>query len=488
MRRPTTIALRSRTGMAGLIVAAIVGACASSTGTTVTTDAAAQQSTDVTAEVDPATALGTYLEDPSPKALAEAVAIIEDGPGAESLADLLTANSATLEASPGRTTIAAPIGFNQHRQVTIRTPDGYDPGRPWPLIVAYHSWGGSADRMIDRLEEILGDDLDRFVVAAPDDYRQTVLDAPPPVSAEHVSIWREVATRRHIDSDRVFTMGYSLGGDTAITTAAFHGHRLAGAVGWAASPAFPGDVTGMFEWFAPNLGSTSLLHVWGAEDDLTIPGLNFRRSPRRLNELDREFATIAADVPGYSAIEIAGADHGSIRPPLDTTLELLDRTRGPVPTSIVQLFRYIHQADTAWVEGHEWWGEAWLTPWPIPEMEAGSLTPDEEATALRSLLGSIEATARDNVIDVVTTHLSDLTIWLPDGLADFDRPITVIWNGAVVFDGIVDQDLAVALVQADRTRDHSRLRWAGIRIVDGVAHIVDVQDTFPPVARGVVIG
>ena len=69
-------------------------------------------------------------------------------------------------------------------QITIRTPDGYDPSRPWPLIVAYHSWGGSADRMIDRLEEILGDEIERFVIAAPDDYRQTVLDAPPPVSAQ----------------------------------------------------------------------------------------------------------------------------------------------------------------------------------------------------------------------------------------------------------------------------------------------------------------
>jgi hypothetical protein len=283
-------------------------------------------------------------------------------------------------------------------------------------------------------------------------------------------------------------MGYSLGGDTVVTTAAFHGHRLAGGIGWAASPAFPPDVLGMFEWFAPNLGATSLLHVWGSEDDLNIPGLNFRRSPRRLAELDREFAAIAAGVPGYRPIEVDGADHGSIRPPPDEMLDLLEAPRGAVPTTVRHLFRYIHQADTAWVEGNEWSGDAWLEPWPSLEMEAGSLAPDEEAAALRSLLGSIDGTVSDNRIDVTTTHLSDLAIWLPDGLVDFDHPIVVVWNGTVVFDGFVERDLAVALVQAERTRDFSRLRWAGIRIVDGAAHVIDGTDVFPPVARGVVIG
>jgi predicted esterase len=474
--------------IAAVIATLVVSACSSAAGTPTPPGTLAPPSNEPTPIADPVAALTVYLDDPSPERLDEAVTAIRDGAGTDSLQDLLEATLTALDAKPGRATIATPIGFNQHRQVTIRTPVNYDPARPWPLIVAYHSWGGSADRMIDRLEELLGDEIERFVVAAPDDYRQTVLDAPPPVSAEHMSIWREVMTRRRIDPDRIFTMGYSLGGDTVITTAAFHGHRLAGAIGWAASPAFPPDVEGMFEWFAPNLGSTRVLHVWGSEDDLNIPGLNFRRSPRRLDELDREFAAIATDVPGYTAIEVEGADHGSIRPPLETTLELLEQSRGPVPGTISQVFRYIHQADTAWVEGHEWEGEAWLVPWPTAEMEAGSLTPDEEAAALRSLLGSIDATTVDNRFEVTTTHLADFTIWLPLDLVDFDRPVTVLWNGRIVFDGRIEQDPAVALVQAERTRDFSRLRWAGIRIVDGTAHVVDADDTFPPVARGVVIG
>lgn len=434
---------------------------------------------------DPVAAVAGFLDDPSASTLRTAVASI--GPE-DDLAVVLSATLDRLGAETGRTTIAAPIGFNQHRQVTIRTPVGYDPARPWPLIIAYHSWGGSADRMIDRLEAILGPEIESFVVAAPQDYRQTVLDAPPPVSAEHVSIWREVATRRHVDPNRIYTMGYSLGGDTVVTTAAFHGHRIAGGVAWAASPAFPPDVAGMFEWFAPNLAAAPILHVWGSEDDLNIPGLNFRRSTRRLAELDREFSRIAADVPGYVGIEVQGADHGTIRPPLDETLTLLAAPRGEVPTTIHHLFRYIHQADTPWVEGHEWSGPAWLAPWPTPAMEAGSLSAQEEAEILRALVGSIDASASENRIDVTTEHLSDLTIWLLDDVVDLDRPVTVVWNGAVVFEGPIGKDVGVALVQAERTRDFLRLRWAGVRIVDGEAHAVTTEDVFPPVARGVVAG
>lgn len=472
MRSPTRPAVATL-----LAVALATGAC---TGGATAPDPAP---TTTTTTADPLGAVVAYLDDPTSDRLEAAISVLDP----DELDDLLGASASGLAAEPGRTTIAAPIGFNQHRQVTIRTPVGYDAARPWPLIVAYHSWGGSADRMLDRLEEILGAEIERFVVAAPDDYRQTVLDAPPPVSAEHVSVWREVATRRHVDADRVYTMGYSLGGDTVVTTAAFHGHRLAGGIGWAASPAFPPDVEGMFEWFAPNLAATSLLHVWGSEDDLNIPGLNFRRSPRRLNELDREFAAIAAGVPGYRAIEVTGADHGSIRPPLDETLTMLATPRGRAPATIRHLFRYVHQADTAWVEGHEWSGDAWLTPWPTPEMEAG-LPPADEAAILLDLMGSIAASADDNTLHVVTTHLADLTVWLLTDLVDFERPITVVWNGSVVFAGTVTPDPAVALVQAERTRDFSRLRWGGIRIVDGIAHVVDGSDSFPPVARGIVIG
>ena len=246
----------------------------------------------------------------------------------------------------------------------------------------------------------------------------------------------------------------------------------------------------MFGWFAPGLADTPLLHVWGSEDDLNIPGLNFRRSPHRLAGLNSDLGPVAAaaGLGLYTAVEVSGADHNTVRPPLDLTLEHLAQRRGAPPIEIHQVFRYIHQADTAWIEAHEWLGEAWLAPWPSPEIEAGSATPAEEAAAIRSLLGSIDAVAGDNTIQVTTSHLADFTVWLSEDLIEFDAPVVIVWNGSTVFAGSIEPDPGVALVQAERTRDFSRLRWAGIRITDGAAHVVTTDDSFPAVARGVLIG
>lgn len=439
---------------------------------------------------DPRTALVTYLAAPDAATLSVAVVAAEqlmaDG---LSLITMLDEAAAFPDAEPGRAQIAAPIGFNQHRLVAVRTPEGYDSARRWPLIVLYHSWGGTADRMLDRLEGLLGDEIEQFVVAAPEQYRQTILDAPPPVSSEHVAVWREVMRERHIDPDRVFVVGYSLGGETAMTTTALHGHRLAAAIGWANTPAFPPDVEGMWEWFAPNFSTTPVLHVWGSNDLTNIPGLNGRRSDTRLAEINRLFAPIAeAAGIAYSPIEVPDAGHDDVLPPLDATLEMLTLRRGSPPTSVSHRFRYIHQADTAWVEGHEWKGAGWLTPWPSPEVESGAASPEEEAAQIQSLLGSIVGDLEANTIRLTTTHLADLTIWLLDDLIEFSEPVTVVHNGTEVFSGMVEPDLAVALSQAVRTADFERLRWGGIRIVDGIAHVVTSDDEFPDLARGITFG
>jgi hypothetical protein len=229
--------------------------------------------------------------------------------------------------------------------------------------------------------------------------------------------------------------------------------------------------------------------VWGSEDLLPIVGLNGRRSDARLAEINPVFAEIALQAGvDYRSHVVIGGDHGNSEPPIDLLLAEVERTRGAPPTEIEHTFRYIHQADTAWVEGHEWLGDAWLTPWPTSEVEAGEPSAAEEATILRELLGTIDAAVAANTISVDTTHLADLTVWLLDGLIDFSSPVSVIHNGRVVFSGEVRPDPGVVLTQTLRTGDVVRLRWAGIRIVDGAAHIVTTADVFPDIARGILPG
>ncbi|NOX21952.1 MAG: hypothetical protein GXP36_02530 [Actinobacteria bacterium] len=435
---------------------------------------------------DIASALSAYFDEPTATNRDTVAALLQLKRATSAEMSTLLLRAISFPAAPaGRETITASIGFNQNRQVLIRTPLGYDPTRSYPTIVAYHTWGGTADRMLDRVEDLLGDAVENYIVAAPDDYRQTVLDAPPPVSAEHVAVWDAVKRARNVDSDRLYLMGYSLGGETVMTTAAMHGQRIAAGIGMANTFAFPPDVVGLWETFAENIRNVPLLHVWGDKDNADIPGLNFRDASEGLAALNRRFRELAnvIGLNNYTGIELPGVDHGGVTLDTRTIVDFFSVTRGPMPTEINHSFRYIHQADTAWVEGHEWEGADWLEASPEVIVSPGETERDAEGRAIAELLGSIKASAIDNVIELNTTHLSDLTVWLTDDLVDFDRPITVIHNSVEVFSGLVTRDYAVALIQAERNYDFSRIRWAGIRIVNGEAHIVTTADDFPDVAR-----
>ena len=132
---------------------------------------------------------------------------------------------------PGAAELRVPVGFGQVRTVTLRLPRGYTPKRPWPLIYALHPSGGTGPFFLDYVEkQLLGPAVEGFIVAAPTEYHQTGLDAPPPFTVDHLAILRAVRQAVHVDSDRVYALGYSLGGYAAWAVSCLHADQLAGAV------------------------------------------------------------------------------------------------------------------------------------------------------------------------------------------------------------------------------------------------------------------
>jgi hypothetical protein len=79
-------------------------------------------------------------------------------------------------------------------------------------------------------------------------------------------------------------------------------------------------------------------------------------------------------------------------------------------------------------------------------------------------LGSIHGRIDGNVITIHHSHLAELVLWLGDAMIDWTKPVRVIANDKLVFDGLVRRDVRVALSQAFRTRDFDRIRWAGLVI------------------------
>lgn len=382
---------------------------------------------------------------------------------------------------PGIHELEIAVGYGHRRHVTLRIPKGYDPSRPWPLILALHPSGGSGESFLPSVVRLLGDRADEFLIAAPTHYRQTVLDAPPPFTPEHPVMLQALRHHVHVDSDRVYPVGYSLGGYAAWTLALLHSDLYAGAVSMSSSYGLPPDVEGLWQAFAGNLRSLSVLHVWGTQDGLAVPGLEGRPSSvgsmselnRRLSGEIRRFHLNVIDRP------VIDAGHGGANPTRSELLAILERKRLHYPQTVTHVFRHIYQASAYWLEGHRWSGDAWDRPGIEIRQEKGESRAEAQGRVILSLLGRLEGTASRQEVTVTSRHLDDLTVWLSGELVNLHQAVTIRVDGTVVHQAPVVADLGVALAEAARTWDFDRLRWAGLRVTGGRVRPVTPGTTFP---------
>ncbi len=65
-------------------------------------------------------------------------------------------------------------------------------------------------------------------------------------------------------------------------------------------------------------------------------------------------------------------------------------------------------------------------------------------------------------------------------MIDWSQPVSVTVDGKRVFVGTLKPDLLVCLLQAARTYDFDRLRWAGLRVRGDVATVVTEANNSSP--------
>ncbi len=397
--------------------------------------------------------------------------------------------------APGRETIEVAVGFGQRRRITLRIPRGYTPQRPWPLIYTLHPSGGSGPSVLRYAERLLGEKVDDFVLAAPTDYHQTVIDAPPPFTPEHPVMLRELRRTVHVDSDRVYLLGTSLGGYAAWTLAMLHADEFAGSVAIASTYSAPVDVEGLWAALAPNFAQVPILHAWGERDRLTVPGFEGRNpSTGTMSSLNRRLSLLI-ETSGLNVVDfpVPGAGHGGAEPPRRELMKILQHRRPHQGARVRHIFRHIHQAKAYWLEGHTWVGSHWGKPGEAIPPRRGESQAAAYGRVILERLGELRGERDGQTLRLGRRHVGELTAWLDDNLVDWQRPITVVLDGAPgssgggqtrVFQGRVEPDLGVCLTQAARSRDFDRLRWAGLRIgTDRKVEIVDAQTHFPPLIR-----
>ncbi len=371
----------------------------------------------------------------------------------------------------GMHTLTVPIdGGRAERSVALRAPQGYDPRQLWPLIYAFHGTGGDGPSIIRYLEQVLGDEIEQFVVAAPSAYENDALQSPPPASTQHLDVLRAVKLRCRIDSGRVYLTGYSRGGHAAWTLGALHAEQFAGVMPLAGSLMLP-EIDKLWPDLLPNLAATPVLAVWGRGDALAdgaafspeggIAGLN-----RRMCKL-----TESLRLP-VTCVELEDAGHGDVVPPLPELRRMLRQRRSSAPGQVRHVFRHEYQASAYWLEGRDWTGPAWGGEQLTIELAAGDDPHEAMARALRNRLGRVEGERKGQVFLLKRKSVKEVVVWIEEGMVDWDKPVTVKMSNRVAFDGLLRPSLAICLSEAARTYDFDRLRWAGVRVRSGKGEAV----------------
>lgn len=365
---------------------------------------------------------------------------------------------------PGRLDITVPVGLGQERLVTLRVPKGYTPAQAWPLIYLLHTSGGNGPEFMNFAERTLGPKVEDFVVAAPTHYRQTGLDAPAPFTADHTAILRAVRQTLHVDGDRQYALGYSLGGYTSWTMAYLHAEEMAGCVPVGSCFSVPPTEDGLWKLVLPNLAHVPIFAVWGGRDSLGVVG-NDGGKAGTISQMNRRFLdwTKGMTLP-IRFHEDPRAGHGGLSVPKGPLAEILAGRRVHYPKAVDHTFRHAHQGRAYWLEANAWEGPSWGPGYPRAQRRPRESHLQAFGRTVRDLLGHLKGEIKGQTLAVQKRHVADLTVWVGEGMIDWSRPVALEIGTRRVFQGELRPDLFLCLAQAARTWDFDRLRWAGVRV------------------------
>ena len=298
----------------------------------------------------------------------------------------------------------------------VEVPPEYDPTQQWPLLLYLHGYHGRVDmirkwdtRALAALAKEKG-----YVVVAPHGRSET--DFLGVGEADVLQALREVKRYYSIDPERIYLIGGSMGGYGGLNLALHYPHM------WAAVVA--------------NVASSDMLLFGGLPREEL---LSFRRwHYLRNNPLD-----LAGNAP---SLPISGRHGGSDTwVPPEHSVRFADRRRslgGSYEYEIVPGSR--HEVCEQFAPGLAFLAGKRRRHWPkLVRHKTYSLRYDQSYWVRILGLGTwgeaaeIEARVEGNVVTVKTDNVSAYELTLGLALVDADRPVRVLSDGAVAFEGSI---------------------------------------------------
>ena len=366
---------------------------------------------------------------------------------------------------PGNQEITAKLG-GAARTILLRVPQGYDPNKAYPLIYALHPAGTPAAAMIDYTVKALDTQAEAFIVAAPAEYRDFVIQKDKPATPEHTVFLRAIKHHVNVNSNRVYVLGYDVGGHAAWLLAVSQPDDFAGVISVSGALLLPSPV--LDDTFLRNVANLPVLAVWGKQDTLDAAGKP--RDDGGIAGLDTRLVATAKrlKVP-VEGVEDPTKGHGDVTIPPEALKKLLAHERPVAPAKVDKHFRAVGQSSTYGLEGDGWMGDALngkkLEVIVEPGEDVNSRTDFDKAfaRAFRIRLAELLGDAKGQALTVTRRKVNIVTVWLYDGLVDLAQPVTLTIGATKVFNGKMTPSLLLALPQAAKTWDFERLRWAGLQ-------------------------
>jgi len=315
--------------------------------------------------------------------------------------------------------------------LALSVPLTYQPAKGYGLVVCLHGAGFTGEAYLERWQVRLGED---YVLACP----TAPMGAWFTRGAEELVLAtiRSVQRRYHIDPDRIFLTGMSNGGIGAWVIGMHDAPLFAGIAPMASG------LDNVLMPFLANLRSTSIYIIHGAKDQVMSVELS-RMIAEELTRLGYPFVYREHDREHAMA-----GGHYFPREELPELVTWLNaQRRNSLPTTVTVVRDASHFQPFGWVRID--------ATDPIAAFSEDLVSKRDDLIKGREYARLDVSIVAPNRIEVRAERVQRYSLFLNEQLIDSSKPLVVLTNGQVSFEGPVTPSLETLLRQA-RLRQDSR--------------------------------
>jgi hypothetical protein len=253
-----------------------------------------------------------------------------------------------------------------------------------------------------------------------------------------LAVIERVQAQYHVDPDRVFLTGMSNGGIGTWLIGMHHAQRFAGLAPMASG------LDSVLMPFLANLRTTPVYIIHGTKDQVMPVELS--------RTISRELAAI-----GYPHIyreherehPMAGGHFFPREELPDLVTWFNAQRRNPLPTALTVVREASHFQSFGWVRID--------ATDPIAAFADDLVSKRDELTKKKRYARLDASVTAPNRIEVETGLIQRYTLFLNDQLVDVSKPVTVVTNKQVSFEGMVAPSVEILLRQARARKDPRQL-------------------------------